>query len=57
LQGAQEFFCYEKPDSPLCPPLKKGGNYKELLLKSPIDKGGLRGIWQPANGRNFWQTL
>jgi hypothetical protein len=26
------------------PPLKKGGNYKELLLKSPFEKEGLRGI-------------
>jgi len=29
--------------SPL-PPFNKGGNYKELLLKSPFDKGGFRGI-------------
>jgi hypothetical protein len=26
------------------PPFRKGGNYKELLLKSPFEKGGLRGI-------------
>jgi hypothetical protein len=25
-------------------PLKKGGNYKELLLKSPFGKGEFRGI-------------
>jgi hypothetical protein len=29
------------PPNPL---LEKGGNYKELLLKSPFEKGGFRGI-------------
>jgi hypothetical protein len=33
------------------------GNYKELLLNSPFEKGGFRGIWKPPNGRNLWQTL
>ena len=33
-----------KPYNPPCPPLKKGGNYKELLLKSPFEKGGFRGF-------------
>jgi glycogen synthase len=35
----------------------KGGNYKELHIKSPFDQGGFRGIWKPSHGRNFWQTL
>jgi hypothetical protein len=26
------------------PPFNKGVNYKELLLKSPFDQGGFRGI-------------
>jgi hypothetical protein len=26
------------------PPFDKGGNYTELLLKSPFEKGGFRGI-------------
>ena len=25
-------------------PLEKRGNYKELLVKSPFEKGGFRGI-------------
>jgi hypothetical protein len=25
-------------------PLRKGGNFKELLLKSPFEKGRFRGI-------------
>jgi len=41
---AKSFFRYGKPYNPPCPPLKKGGNYKELLLKSPFEKGGFRGI-------------
>jgi hypothetical protein len=41
---AKSFFRSGKPYNPPCPPLKKGGNYKELLVKSPFDKGGFRGI-------------
>jgi hypothetical protein len=41
---AKRFLCYGKPHNPPCPPLKKGWNYKELLLKSPFEKGGFRGI-------------
>jgi hypothetical protein len=41
---AKSFFRYGKPYNPPCPPLKKGGNYKEVLFKSPFDKGGFRGI-------------
>jgi hypothetical protein len=33
-----------KTKIPPNPPLEKGGNYKELLLKSPFGKGGFRGI-------------
>jgi hypothetical protein len=33
-----------KPYNPPCPPLKKGGNYKELLLKSPFEKGGFKNL-------------
>ena len=40
----QKFFRYGKPHNPPCPSLKKGGNYKKLLLKSPFEKGGFRGI-------------
>jgi hypothetical protein len=40
---AKSFFQYGNPYNPPCPPLKKG-NYKELLLKSPFEKGGFRGI-------------
>jgi hypothetical protein len=36
----RRFFHYGRPYNPPCPPLKKGGNYKEILLKSPFDKGG-----------------
>jgi len=42
---------------PPTPPFRKGGNLQEFQLRSPFDKGGFRGIWKPANGRNFWQTL
>jgi hypothetical protein len=41
---AKSFFRYGKPDNPPCPPLKKGKNYKELLLKSPFLKGDLGGF-------------
>jgi hypothetical protein len=34
------FFRFGKPYNPPCPPLKKGGNCKKLLLKSPFEKGG-----------------
>jgi len=37
---AESLFGYGKLYNPPCPPLKKGGNYKELLLKSPFGKGG-----------------
>ena len=40
----QKFFRYGKPYNPHLPPFKKGGDYKEMLLKSPLDKGGFRGI-------------
>jgi hypothetical protein len=40
----QKFFpLAESFKSPL-PPFRKGGNCKELLLKSPFEKGGFRGI-------------
>jgi hypothetical protein len=42
---------------PPAPLEKRGGNYKELLLKSPFKKGGFRGIWEHPNERNSWQTL
>ncbi len=41
---AKSFFRSGKPCNPPCPPLKKGGNCKELLSKSPFEKGGFRGI-------------
>jgi hypothetical protein len=41
---AKSFFQYGNPYNPPCPPLTKGGNYKKLLLKSPFEKGGFRGI-------------
>jgi len=41
----QEFFSDPwHPQIPPNPPLIKGGNYKELLVKSPFEKGGFRGI-------------
>ena len=39
---AKSFFRSGTPYNPPCPPLKKGGNYKELQEKSPIAKGGFR---------------
>ncbi len=41
---AKSFFRYGKSDNPPYPPLKKGWNYKELLLKSPFEKGGFRNL-------------
>jgi hypothetical protein len=41
---AKSFFRSGNPYNPPCPPLKKGGNYKELQEKSPFEKGGFRGI-------------
>ena len=41
---AKSFFRYGKSYNPPCPPLEKGGNYKELLLKSPFEKGDLGGF-------------
>jgi hypothetical protein len=41
---AKSFFRYGKPYNPPYPPLEKGRNYKELLLKSPFEKGGVRRI-------------
>jgi hypothetical protein len=37
-------FGYGMPYNPPCPPLRKRGNYKDLLLKSPFEKWGFRGI-------------
>jgi hypothetical protein len=48
---AKSFFRYGKPYNPPCPPFNKGGNYKELLLKSPFDKEGFIPIW--AQKGNF----
>jgi hypothetical protein len=40
----QKFFpILEIHKSPL-PPCNKLGNYKELLIKTPFEKGGFRGI-------------
>jgi hypothetical protein len=41
---AKSFFRYGKPYNPPWPPVKKRGNCKELLLKSPFEEGGFRGI-------------
>ena len=41
---AKSFFRYEKPYNPPCPSLKKGGNYKKLLVKSPFEKGGFKNL-------------
>ena len=44
---AKSFFRYgtcSKNQIPPNPPFSKGGNYKELLEKSPFEKGGFRGI-------------
>jgi hypothetical protein len=41
---AKRFFRSGTSYNPPCPPLKKGGNYKELQEKSPFEKGGFRGI-------------
>jgi hypothetical protein len=46
----------QKPNPPY-PPFIKGGNDKELLLKSPFGKGGFGGILKIATEINFWQTL
>jgi hypothetical protein len=40
---AKRFFGYGMPNNPPAP-FKNRGNYKELLLKSPFEKGGFRGI-------------
>ena len=41
----KSFFRSLISTNPPDPPLKKeGGNHKELLLKSPFEKGGFRGI-------------
>jgi hypothetical protein len=40
----KSFFRYGKPYNSPCPPLKKGGNYKELLLKSPFGQGELKNL-------------
>jgi hypothetical protein len=41
----QKFFqLWEAFKSPLPSFKKGGGNYKELLVKSPFEKGGFRGI-------------
>jgi hypothetical protein len=42
-RGSKVFSSLDIHKSPL-PPFKKGGNCKELLLKSPFEKGGFRGI-------------
>jgi hypothetical protein len=47
----------QKTKIPPNPPLEKGGNYKELLLKAPFGKGGFRGILKPASAMNLWQAL
>ena len=50
----QKFLPLGEAYNPPCPPLKKeGGTPKKLLLKSPFEKGGFRGIQEPPNGRNF----
>jgi hypothetical protein len=54
---AKSFFRSGKPYNPPGPPLKKGGNYKELLLKSPFEKGGLRGNLRTSKRKELWQTL
>ena len=41
---AKSFFRSLIATNPPQPPFNKGGNYKELLLKSPFEKGGFRGI-------------
>ena len=41
---AKSIFRWRHHSNPPYPPLRKGGNYKELLLKSPFEKGGSRGI-------------
>ena len=47
-------FChYGKPSNPPYPPLKKWGNYKELLLKSPFEKGGLRADLRTSDRKEF----
>jgi hypothetical protein len=30
--------------NPPYPPLRRGGNYKELLVKSPFEKGGFKNL-------------
>ena len=41
---AKSFFRYGKPYNPPCPPLKKGGNCKELLAKFLSEKGGVKNL-------------
>jgi len=38
---------------PPAPLKKKGGNYKELLLKSFFGKGGFRGDFRTSNWKEF----
>ena len=44
LQEAQKYFPMAAILIPPNPPLRKGLNYRKLLVKSPFEKGGLRGI-------------
>ena len=37
-------FRWRHHSNPPYPPLSKGGNYEKLLVKSPFEKGGFRGI-------------
>jgi hypothetical protein len=41
---AKGFFRSLKSINPPYPPFNKGGNYKELLIKSPFEKGDLGGF-------------
>jgi hypothetical protein len=52
---AKKFFRYGNSYNPPCPPLKKGGNCKELQLKSSFEKGGYRGILRTSTWEEFMQ--
>ena len=41
---AKSSFRSLTPTNPPYPPFNKGGNYKELQLKSPFEKEGFTGI-------------
>ena len=49
----QKFFPLAESFKSPPPPFRKGGNYKELLLKSPFEKGGFGGFGKTSKRKEF----